>query len=161
VKAAAAEQMRKIDKEASALYGIPGIVLMENAGYGVYQEVMKMAGEGSKKVCIVCGRGNNGGDGFAAARHLSFTDNHFSIFLIGSGNELKGDALVNYTVCKNMGLDIKYIKSCDDLEKLKDSIRDSGIIVDAVLGTGVHGEVTGLYRNVIDIINEYAPCIVR
>jgi NAD(P)H-hydrate epimerase len=96
--------MRKIDGEASSIYGIPGIVLMENAAIKVVKHVAMLDGIGNKKVCIICGRGNNGGDGFAAARHLVSISDSVTIYFIGKEERLKGDAFINYNIAKNMGL---------------------------------------------------------
>jgi len=153
VKVATSKQMRKIDSEASSMYGIPGIVFMENASIKVAKHVISIDDIENKKVCIICGVGNNGGDGFGAARHLVSVAESITIYFIGSVERLKGDALTNYNIAKNMGLYIRGIDTPGDILNIKDDISGFDVIIDGLLGTGVRGEVTGIYKDVIDIIN--------
>lgn len=159
MKAVVSEQMRKIDGEAENCYGIPGIILMENAGIKVFENIVK-AGGSKERVCFICGRGNNGGDGFAAARHLASVNSNIVIYVLGDGTGIKGDALTNYNIAIKMGLDIRYIRNSDDYPVLVSELKECGILVDAVLGTGTKGEVTGLYKDIITMINEYAVYIL-
>lgn len=159
MKAVVSGEMKKIDKEAESIYGIPGLVLMENAGLKVYKHIIE-AGGGDNKVCFVCGTGNNGGDGFAAARHLSFANRNIVIYVLGDGSSIKGDAYINYKIALNMKLDIHYINGSGDYQGFIDDVRESAILVDGILGTGTSREVLDLYRDVIDIINEYANYVI-
>lgn len=159
MKAATSEHMRNIDREAFELYGIPGIVLMENAGIAVSNHAANSTGRWGK-VCIVCGRGNNGGDGFVAARHLSSRKIKTVVYLTGGDDGLKGDALINYNIIKKMGLDIRHIISDKDIPGLTEDIKTSDMVVDALLGTGAKGEVRGIYGDIIDAINEYACRVI-
>lgn len=153
IKVASSEQMRSIDRAAIEEYGIPGIVLMENAAVKVYSHILKIDGIKNKKVCFVCGMGNNGGDGFAAARHLSLINKSIKTFMIGDESRLKGDALINFNIYKKMGLHIGYIRGIGNMENLIDAVRECDVLVDGLMGTGNKGEITGLYKEVIDIIN--------
>ena len=160
VKLATAKQMRNIDREAEEVYGIPGILLMENAGLKVASHVMEADSSCSKNICIICGKGNNGGDGFTAARHIYLKNRNITVFLVGSVESLKGDALINYNIADEMGIPVKSITGEDDLTQLSEGVRKSDIVVDALLGTGTKGVVSGLYREVIDIINEYSSYVI-
>ena len=160
MKAALSSQMRKIDSDAVRIYGIPGVLLMENAAIKLCYHIVDVEKYKNEKICIVCGKGNNGGDGFAAARHLALSGRSVIIYLIGAGKDLKGDALTNYIIDKNMGIEIYEVRSMDGLNLLKKDIKGSGIVVDGLLGTGIKGEVKGLYKDIIDIINENARFVV-
>ena len=150
--------MRRLDKEAVEKFGIPSIVLMENAGRQTYEYLLDFISEigVTGRIDIYCGKGNNGGDGYVIARH--FLNNGYSIrlFSIGDPESLKGDARANYQICKNYTIPIQVI---DSIDKLKD--RESpGLIVDALLGTGIKGEVHGLIKEVIDYINNLGVPVV-
>lgn len=159
MKAANAMQMRKIDSEAEAVYGIPGIVLMENAGIKVYNRIIDAMGA-SCRVCFICGKGNNGGDGFVAARHLYAKNRNIVVYAAGEAGSLRGNGLINYNIVKRMGLDIRHITDEEGLESFKEDVKGCGILVDGLLGTGLKGGAAGLYGNIIDIANEYAPYII-
>lgn len=159
LKIAVSGQMREIDKEAESLYGIPGVVLMENAGIKIFKHIIDVGGADSK-VCFICGTGNNGGDGFAAARQLSFINKNLVIHVVGDEARIKGDASLNYSIVKKMGLCLRHIISGEELENLISDIKNSSIIVDALFGTGMKGEALGLYKDVIDSINRYGKYVI-
>jgi len=159
MKLASSSQMRSIDKEAIESFGIPGVVLMENAGIKVFNHIMNFT-ESGQNVCIVCGRGNNGGDGFAAARHLYSSDRNVSLYMVGGEEGLKGDALVNYNIIKKLGIPIEYINDTSQLSHLAEGVKKCHLLVDGLLGTGIKGDVKPLYRDAIDIINKYAPSVI-
>ena len=150
--------MRKLDRLAIEDYKIPGIVLMENAGYRVAMAVKTMLTQGKNNetasISIFCGKGNNGGDGFVAARHLANMKYDVKVFIVADPSNITGDAAINLEIVKKMGLQIKVIEDASDVRKIRDSVADSKIIVDALLGTGLKGEVRGIGKEVIDLINE-------
>lgn len=151
MKACYAHEMRSIDKAATETGGIPSIVLMENAAAACAYELIKDFGNlKSKRVAVFCGKGNNGGDGFALARRLQNLGADVSVYLV-SGNEFSGDAKINFDIIKNMDIDIDVIH---DTENLKYIIRACDIVVDAIYGTGIRGSVTGISYDVIREINE-------
>jgi len=97
------EKMREIDRRAQKEFGIPATILMENARRAVFQTAMEILSEKQeKKVTVICGRGNNGGDGFVAARHLMNNGIDVSIFLVAVVRELKGEAEANYHRAENL-----------------------------------------------------------
>jgi NAD(P)H-hydrate epimerase len=145
--------MRRIDAFAIDTVGIPGVVLMENAGRAVFEEAYKgLAGKGSPAL-VFCGRGANGGDGFVVARHLINNNIETHVFLVGAASKIKGDARVNLRILKRMGVVINRVTK-KSLPEVRRRLRGCGVIIDALFGTGLSSEVAGLYREVIESINE-------
>lgn len=147
MKVCTASQMRNIDKSATELGGIPSIVLMENAAMACVEEILKQKCE---TVSIFCGKGNNGGDGFAIARHLFNKGINVSVFLV-CGSEFSGDALINFEIISKLGIKITEL---DDTDYLNLEIKNADVIVDAIFGTGITGEICGIAKDVIKLINE-------
>lgn len=146
MKVVIGNEMREIDKRAIEKYKIPGIILMENAAYALLEEIERL---NVKRITIVCGTGNNGGDGFALARLLYVRDYDVEVFCFPDPEKVKGDAKVNLDILLNMG-----IKIHNDLDKLENTIRYSDVVIDALLGTGLSGEVKEELRKVIDVVNK-------
>lgn len=147
--------MQQIDKRAQEEFGIPSIVLMENAGGKaslVAIDMLPIAGK-AKVVCI-CGKGNNGGDGFVCARHLINKGIDVDIFLLGKPDELKQDPETNFEILKKMGKTVKILKSKEDFAFFINKLKEAQLIIDAILGIGLSGEVKQPYKNVIDLINQ-------
>jgi NAD(P)H-hydrate epimerase len=140
------EAVRAVDRMAIEKYGIPGIVLMENAARSLAPHAMRMlaAAEG-RTVLIACGRGNNGGDGWALARHLHNGGARPVLAAIGSPSP-GSDAEVNCRICRAMDLEEIAIDRLDDQ-------RGAALIVDAIFGTGLDRAVTGESARVIEWIN--------
>lgn len=162
MKIVTAAEMRALDEAASAVYGIPSIVLMENAGLQVFAEIKEMLGEvKGKRVLVFVGRGNNGGDGFVVARHLINAGAEVKIFLLCRSEEIKGDAGVNFQICKQMRAKIYPLQNGErDLQKVNISLLYADLAVDAIYGTGFRGVVTGLAAEVIEILNRSGKPIV-
>jgi len=153
-----AEQMRELDRRASDEFGIPSIILMENAGLRTFDVVYDILQEiGGNRVTVVCGKGNNGGDGFVVARHLSQAGADVEVYLIGRKDDVKGDARVNLKIAEKSDIPITELT---DLSDLMYSLDESDLIVDAIFGTGIKGEITGLARDVIDTINASGKYVV-
>ncbi|WP_040213310.1 bifunctional ADP-dependent NAD(P)H-hydrate dehydratase/NAD(P)H-hydrate epimerase [Clostridium polynesiense] len=157
MKIGRSEVLRKIDKYCIENLNIPGIVLMENAALKVMKHLNI---EENNKFSVVCGSGNNGGDGFAVARHLKALDKSVEVFLIGNSSRLSKDCRINYDILRNMGLKIKEISNVEDFTELKDSLQQSDIVVDAVFGTGLTRELEEPYLSVISIMNENSRYIL-
>lgn len=157
-KVATSDEMRSCDRTAIQQIGIPGILLMENASRGILDAIQNECGsvEG-KKVFIFCGKGNNGGDGLAVARHLFNRGAHVHILLAGRMEEVKGDAKINLDIIKKMVnekgsasvLEFHEIQTKKHLRRLG----RSDLIIDALLGTGMKGDVQGIIRDIIEWIN--------
>lgn len=151
-----AEQMRNIDRAAEEIASIPSIVLMENAAIACVEELKKDFELSKRTVAVFCGKGNNGGDGLAIARHLYNLGVKVKIYLV-SGNDFSGDAKINYDIVNSMDISLDTITDTDGLEYV---IRSYDIIVDAILGTGISGTVRGNAFEVIKLINENARYIL-
>ncbi len=150
-------QMATCDREAIERYGIPGVVLMENAGRGVARLAQELLGNVcGKRVAIFCGKGKNGGDGFVVARHLANGGAQVRVLLVGNRAEVKGDAAINLNIVEEMGLKVEEVTAA---EHLPEGL-DAELIVDALLGTGLQGPVQGLMAQVIGALNEYRAPIL-
>ena len=149
-------EVREIDRKAIEEYEIPGIILMENAGRNVVEEILKILPEPDKaKVVIFCGKGNNGGDGFVIARHLYNKGVNVSVYLLSRISNVlaDGDASTNLKILLNMNLKIKELEEVD-IEEIGKKLQGCNIIVDAIFGTGLSGEVREPARSLIMKINE-------
>lgn len=140
------DSVRAVDRAAIEEYGIPGVVLMENAARGLAAEALEMLGRTGSRVVIVCGSGNNGGDGWALARHLHNAGATVTVAVLGEPGE-GSDAAVNRHVCRRMA--ITEIAP-DDLSA---HLQGCDLIVDAIFGTGLDRRVSGAAAAVIDLIN--------
>lgn len=152
------DQMRTMDTKTIETLGVPGMILMENAGRQTYEYILEFVSEIgiSGRIDIYCGKGNNGGDGYVIARHLYNNEYPVQILSIGDPDDLKGDAKTNYLICKNFNIPNTIIKSIDSLSEQD----PPGLIVDALLGTGIKGDVRGLYKEVIDFLNNIDSPVV-
>lgn len=150
-------QMKAIDNYCIEKLGIPGIVLMENAALKVIKNIDLNR---FNSFTIVCGVGNNGGDGLAVARHLYVLGKKVKVFIIGNLNKGSEDFNTNYNILNNLGLELIHVDSQETLETLNSSLKSSDMTIDAIFGTGLSREVEGLYRDVISSINAYSNYIL-
>src|SRR6266704_3458094 len=152
------QQVREVDRLSSEKYGIPSILLMENAGMRVV-EVLEDHFEDLEDlaIAILCGRGNNGGDGFVVARQLIQKGCFPFVFLFGSESDVKGDAKTNMNILKALGYPPTVILDDHEWSEEKLELLDADIVVDALLGTGARKPVEGLYRTVIESLAEDFP----
>ncbi|MBN2531031.1 MAG: NAD(P)H-hydrate dehydratase [Deltaproteobacteria bacterium] len=146
------DQIRQYDRIAISEMGIPSVVLMENAGIGASRIALEMLGP-KKRVAIIAGPGNNGGDGFVMARHLINAGCDVETFITQDAKHASGDAKTNLTVLQNMGGKITSIVSSDHAAKLGRHLH-ADLVVDAILGTGVNKPVEGHLADVISKMNE-------
>jgi NAD(P)H-hydrate epimerase len=156
-KALKRDEIREIDRKAIEEYGIPGLILMENAGRNVVEEILKMLIDPLKaEVAIFCGKGNNGGDGFVIARHLYNRGVNISVYLTTkvSGVLADSDAGTNLKILLNMNINIKELQNLQDIEEIGKELQGCDIIVDAIFGTGLSGEVREPVNSLIRKINE-------
>src|SRR5262245_45004941 len=152
------EQLREVDRFSTEKYGIPSIILMENAGMRV-AEVLEDRFEDLQDltIAILCGRGNNGGDGFVVARQLIHKGCLPFVFLFAAEEELTDDAKTNLNMLKAIGSPPTVVLNEYDWNEEKLELLDADIIVDALLGTGARKPVEGLYRSVIESLDEDFP----
>jgi NAD(P)H-hydrate epimerase len=150
------DEVRAIDAWAINELGIPGVVLMENAGRSCAELIKeKLAGTSNPKVCIFCGTGNNGGDGFVIARHLLNSAFEVAVVLCGDRNKIKGDAKINLDILEKLGQPIKQLNlnSGDVPKQVKKFASGSCFLVDAVFGTGLSGQLNDEYKQLLESIN--------
>jgi ADP-dependent NAD(P)H-hydrate dehydratase / NAD(P)H-hydrate epimerase len=148
------QQMREADRRTIDEIGIPAIVLMENAGRQAVA-AMEAAFEDltTSHVGVLCGRGNNGGDGFVVARTLIQRGVETSVFLLGSVADVRGDARTNLEVLGRIGLTVVEIANAQAWELHFSEISQCDLLVDAILGTGFHGQLSGLLETVVADVN--------
>jgi ADP-dependent NAD(P)H-hydrate dehydratase / NAD(P)H-hydrate epimerase len=148
------QQMREADRQTIDDVGLPSIVLMENAGRQAVA-AMEAAFEDllTSKVGVLCGRGNNGGDGFVVARTLAQRGIEATVFLLGSVGDVRGDARVNLEILGRVGLTVVEITTAQEWELHFSEISECDLIVDAIVGTGFHGPLTGLLETVVADVN--------
>jgi NAD(P)H-hydrate epimerase len=146
-----AEEMQAVDQYTIEKLNIIGRVLMENAGRAVFAAILeRWAPLAGRRAMVLCGKGNNGGDGFVVARYLEEAGVACEICLIGSANELRGDAAANHAVLTRVGYGVREIQHLEELPDL----RHADFIVDALLGTGVRGPLLGLMAQIVNRLNE-------
>lgn len=149
-----AEEMRRMDRMAIEEFGIPGLVLMENAGRQAATILLEtFSCRASLDVGVAAGRGNNGGDGFVIARVLASRGCSVTVYVLSSRERITADALKNLVLIEAMGIEILWITSEAELIRAETRMSAHDVLVDALLGTGLNQEVRGLYRMGIDILN--------
>ena len=144
------EQAREADRRAIEQLGVPSIVLMENAGRSCADLLMTLS-DGPFVICA--GKGNNGGDGFVIARHLRLHARPVTVLHFGSPNDLRGDALTNYTIIERLNIPTRLFADAPDPMQLRLELQEADWIVDALLGTGMQGEVREPFATAIGAIN--------
>ncbi len=148
-----AEQIREMDRVTIEDIGVGGVVLMEVAGRGTAEVVEELAsGLHGFRVAILCGAGNNGGDGYVVARILHLRGADVRVFMLAPRDRIRGDALVNLEAAEKLDVCFEWLDSAVDPE-LAEQLADYDCLVDALLGTGLSSEVRGRYREVIEAIN--------
>jgi ADP-dependent NAD(P)H-hydrate dehydratase / NAD(P)H-hydrate epimerase len=161
MQVATASEMRNIDQRTIEVYRVPGIVLMENAGLQLLHFMQtRLPGLERRHVTIVTGGGNNGGDGFVLARHLWHLGIKTHILLLVSGRHLRGDARKAYEMAQAYGVPMVACTTSQAWRRAVNALRDTDIVVDAMLGTGLNKPPTGLYAEAIETLNALQKPIV-
>ena len=151
-----ASEMQAIDRQTIESFGIPGRVLMENAGRGAtrfFLNRMKSWGTGGT-VGVIAGRGNNGGDGFVMARYLAQKGIPVKVYLLSEAGRLKGDAAANFALLEPMGITVAEIPNPDRFTSVQSTFDQVSYWIDAIFGTGLKSDVKGYFARVIDILNQ-------
>lgn len=151
MKVSRVEEMRDLDRRATDDFGITQEMLMENAGEAAYFVILKELGVRGKKFAVFCGAGNNGGDGCVVARKIHSNGGQVEVFLLGKQDKLEGAARTNLEIISRIPVKIHDVTS---IKLAKATIHQCDAIVDAIFGTGLIRDVTGLYKDVIQLINE-------
>jgi hydroxyethylthiazole kinase-like uncharacterized protein yjeF len=149
--------MREIDRTTIEAVGIPGVVLMENAGCRIAAEILKRFPDAAgERIVVVSGKGNNGGDGLVIARHLHNRGARPIVLLLAPKSELKGDAALNLAAAEKSGVEVVDASTELCWKKQAMTLAHASIIVDAVFGTGLQKPAEGLFARAIEDINKSA-----
>jgi len=151
MKVAKVEEMRTLDRRATEEFGIAEDLLMENAGQAVYFVMLQELGMKDKRFVVFCGGGNNGGDGLVVARKIHSNGGEVKVFLLDDEAKFKGAAKRNFEIVSRMPIEMSRISSIDSVIP---ELFDCDAIVDAIFGTGLVRKVSGIYKEVIQLINE-------
>ena len=150
------DEVRAFDSWAINTLGIPGVVLMENAGRSCAELIKsKLAGVASPRVCVFCGTGNNGGDGYVIARHLLNSGFKVAVIIVGDRNKIRGDAKTNLDILEQLGQPVEQLDLGEDdiRRKVETFTADADILVDGLFGTGLSGQLSDDYIRLIESIN--------
>ena len=151
IKTLTSLQAKLFDKIFKERFGISTLILMENAGRAVAEEVLRTL-KNKRRVAIFCGKGNNGGDGFVCARHLLSYGIRPDIFLTGKIKEVKNEARINLDILIRLKQKVIEIDK-KSLEIIKKKISKYDLIIDAIFGIGLKGQIDGFLKDLIEIIN--------
>jgi len=149
-----ASEIQDMDRLTIREIGIPGVVLMENAARGATRVFLDhFDPPENSHVVLLCGRGNNGGDGYVMARYLHQEGLKVSVIVLSEFEKISGDALLNLEVIRRMDLEIWEVPGSDEWTKTREVITACDFIIDGILGTGLNSPVRGFYGKIIDEIN--------
>jgi NAD(P)H-hydrate epimerase len=151
MKISSVSEMRELDRTAIEDFGIKDELLMENAGGAVYSVILNEYGIRDKKFVVICGVGNNGGDGFVIARKVHSNGGIVKVFILGDRNSFKGAAKLNLDIVSRLPIEMRQIES---IESIKMDVAHSDAVVDAIFGTGLTRDVEGLYGDVVELVNK-------
>ena len=158
MKVVTAHQMADLDRVAIERYGIPSLVLMENAGRSCTERILRILQERvgipeEATVAVVCGRGNNGGDGMVIARHLQNRGVYVEVFLLAEVDQLSQDARKQFEILKQLDVECRVLRDPEGVEDLRHFLEEVHLCVDAILGTGLSSPLEGIVREVVEAIN--------
>ena len=151
------EEMRGLEREAGEKYALSPLILMENAGRSVAEAIGRLYGPPPKRVLVVCGQGNNGGDGSAAARHLWNQGFEVEVALYGDAGGFKPEAAANHEIARKMGIPTA---SHPPMGTLKERLGKADLVVDALFGTGLKRNLGRPHTDIIRLMNESGRKIV-
>ncbi len=158
MKVANARQMAELDRVTIQTYGVPSLVLMENAGRSCSDRILRVLEEKvgapqEASIAVVCGKGNNGGDGMVIARHLHNRGVYVEVFLLGEVDALSADARTQHEILRRMDVEIRVIRDTEGVEDLRTYLEEVHLVVDAILGTGLSSPLSGIMREVVEVVN--------
>jgi len=157
MKISSVEEMRTMDEAAMSVYGIPSEILMENAGQAVANIIENSVGIYGVKFLVFCGAGNNGGDGFVVARKLHSIGGLVRVYLFVSPENYTGAAKLNYEIISRLPVPISQIHT---IEEVLINLQNSDVVIDAIFGTGLSRDVSGVYQETIEVINKSEKTII-
>jgi NAD(P)H-hydrate epimerase len=157
MKALTASEMHEVDRLTAERLGVPGLQLMESAGKAAAEVFLEEYGRSStsppSRICVLCGKGNNGGDGFVVARHLKEEADRVDVYLLANPDELRGDAAKNFARWRDAGSEVTVLAKEADWERSFPAIASAEVIIDAILGTGLRGAPAGITAVAIEDLN--------
>ncbi|MEM0093842.1 MAG: NAD(P)H-hydrate dehydratase [Thermofilum sp.] len=159
MKVASAEDIRRIDREAAELYGLTSEILMEHAGAAVARLIENVLGAAGSLVVVVAGPGHNGGDGLVAARVLHSMGAEVEVFVVGEEGRLAELTRLNLERVRRAGIPARWVSE-ESLEELAGSLAEADVVVDALFGVGLKRPLEGLYKRVVELINESGALVV-
>ncbi len=150
-----ADEMKEMDRRTIESFGLPGRVLMENAGLGATRFFLKRFEDiENKKIGVVAGRGNNGGDGFVMARYLAQKGMRVTVYLLSEKQKVKGDAAANLSLLLPLKVPVVEMPDSESFSAHITEMRHEAIWIDAILGTGLQSDVKGFFKEIIDFLNQ-------
>jgi NAD(P)H-hydrate epimerase len=154
MKALTAAEMKEVDRLTTERYRVPSLTLMENAGTSVAEFIARrFPNLGRRRIVVLCGKGNNGGDGFVVARKLREMGAKPEVCSFAAPNEMRGDAALNRNRWLETGAELGVVSDAGSFGEAKAAIASADVIVDALLGTGARGAVDGILRDAIEATN--------
>ncbi len=157
MKITTAAEMREIDRATTERFGVPSLTLMENAGSAIAGFILEQYGD-ANRIAVVCGKGNNGGDGFVVARKLHRAGRVVEVLLLAAASDFRGDALAMF---ERLPLRPITVQSSLELSAASSgSLANCDLLVDAILGTGFQPPVKGLYADAITAMNRSGKPVV-
>jgi hydroxyethylthiazole kinase-like uncharacterized protein yjeF len=153
MKVSSVQEMRSLDRDASETYGIPEEILMESAGEAAYRMIVQETGIRDRTFVVLCGIGNNGGDGLVVARKILAGGGTPRVFLLGDTEKFEGAAKKNFEIAKRLPFEMRSLESAG---AIRSDIAHADAVIDAIFGTGLTRDVKGLFREVIDLVNTKA-----
>ncbi len=157
MKISSVSEMRAMDQKAIAEFGIPEAILMENAGGAAYEVLKVTYGISIGRVLVICGIGNNGGDGLVLARKIHSNGGKVCVVLLGDPQKFSGAARINYEIITTLPIEVDRVETA---QAFKEKITSCSLIVDAVFGTGLDRTVEGFYADVIELINQSGKAVL-
>jgi hydroxyethylthiazole kinase-like uncharacterized protein yjeF len=157
MKALTAAEMREVDRLTTERHGIPGLQLMENAGRSVaevYRRIVYAESLNVRSICVLCGQGNNGGDGFVLGRDLKPVVKSVRVFLFGDPSELRGDSETNFNRWRDLGGEVAVVPDDKEFDSVWPEIAAADVVIDAMFGTGFRGSASGPIARAIQGINQ-------
>lgn len=151
MKIITAEEMKELDRRAIEDLGIPSLTLMENAGKSVAQEALSLGNP--SKTLVICGKGNNGGDGFVAARYLALKKLEVKVILIGKEEEVKPDPKINLYRLREHRVEVYECPDLKSFELIKEEMKKSDLVIDALFGIGLRSDLKTPYYEIITYLN--------
>jgi NAD(P)H-hydrate epimerase len=161
IRIATAAEMQDLDRRAAGECGIPSLLLMENAGSETVREMLAFFPNVQRsRVLVLCGRGNNGGDGFVIARRLLGRGGSVRTLLLARRDEVRGDARVNLDILGKLGAPPVEVSASDGAARVQEALQSADLVVDALLGTGTQGPARGQVAETIEAVNRSGRPVV-